>query len=379
MERFARMLLNGFTDGGYEVTIWRPVPLLGKPMNSTLSGFGKWLGYIDKWIAFPLLLRWRVLMLPKNKRKQTRFHICDHSNAPYRAHLPGQQTGITCHDVLAIRGALGDESAFCNASRTGVVLQKWILRNLLSMNQLAAVSQKTLGDLQALGKQSGQDSPSDSQWQVIPNAFNADFRPMEQGRAWELLNGAGLDPARPYLLHVGSALPRKNRKLLLHMVHALGDRWSGLICFAGQPLDPALRAEAERLGLTDRVVSIGKPDHETLVALYSTCSGFIFPSFSEGFGWPVIEAQACGAPVIASDIPPMPEVSGGAAMHGDPHDPKAFAEAFLKLQDEEARKALVEEGFENCRRFEMNTMIDRYLHLYGLRRINNKEAKVPCS
>jgi glycosyltransferase involved in cell wall biosynthesis len=120
--------------------------------------------------------------------------------------------------------------------------------------------------------------------------------------------------------------------------------------------------------MQNRVKSIVKPGHETLLALYSLCDAFIFPSFSEGFGWPVIEAQACGAPVIASDIEPMPEVSGGGALHANPKTAADFADAFLSLQNKALREQLVNKGFENCKRFSSEKMIDAYLLLHGLRR-----------
>jgi glycosyltransferase involved in cell wall biosynthesis len=120
------------------------------------------------------------------------------------------------------------------------------------------------------------------------------------------------------------------------------------------------------LGLRERARIIVKPDHNTLVALYSSCEAFIFPSYSEGFGWPVIEAQACGAPVIASNIEPMPEVSGGAALYADPSDPEAFAEALLTLQNLTTRALLVQRGFANSGRFEPAHMIQAYLNLCEL-------------
>jgi glycosyltransferase involved in cell wall biosynthesis len=153
------------------------------------------------------------------------------------------------------------------------------------------------------------------------------------------------------------------------MVHALGDRWEGLICYAGKPLDGALLAHAEALNLRDRVVSVERPDHVTLVALYSACEAFVFPSFSEGFGWPVIEAQACGAPVIASNIQPMPEVSGGAALHLDPNKPEDFAEALLSLSGESVRSTLVKKGLDNCRRFDQETMVEAYVRLHRMERL----------
>ena len=363
MERFARMLDNGFRNAGVTTEIWRPVPVLaikGGPMN---KGYRKWLGYIDKWVIFPLILRWRLRQLALAE-SDVRFHICDHSNAPYLLHLDRRRSSITCHDVLAIRGGLGYADAHVSASRFGKVLQKWILHHLSRVERLAAVSRFTLRQLMDLGAPSSVDQSV--RWHVIHNAFNDDFRPMDVSECTTILHQAGFVSSAPFILHVGSSLPRKNRSLLIEMVHTLGNRWAGNICFAGEGPNEEMLARIETLGLRERIKFIVKPDHNTLVALYSKCEAFIFPSYSEGFGWPVIEAQACGAPVIASNIEPMPEVSGGAALHADPSNPEAFGNALLALQDLSTRTLLVQQGFANSRRFEPAHMIQAYLNLCEL-------------
>lgn len=358
MERFAQMLCYGFEAERKSVTIWRPEPLFGRFAKSTLNGFGKWLGYIDKWIIFPLILRWRVLNTDKSLENSIRYHICDHSNAPYLGHLPRGRTSITCHDVLAIQGALGDKDAYCPASRTGVILQKWILRHLSASAKLAFVSDNTLKSLEKLSNKQTKGIRK-----VIPNGFNADFQPKQRNAAWKILDKTGLKQNTPYILHIGSALPRKNRDMLLRMVAKLEENWNGNICFAGQPMDIELKAIANNLGITDRIIEVPKPDHQTLTALYSACEAFVFPSFSEGFGWPLIEAQACGAPVIASNKQPMPEVTGGAAIHADPNDAYEFAQALIHLKEPGVREKLIELGFNNCERFNPELMISKYSEL----------------
>jgi len=356
MQRFARMLEGGFQQAGYKTEIWYPTVFLGAASGN------KWLGYVDKWILYPLVIRW-LLFSKQLKSNQIRFHICDHSNAPYLKYLPADRTSITCHDVLAIRGALGYDDAHCSASGTGKMLQMWILRHLKRAERLASVSQLTLTQLRELAQNQEAEKSS---WRVIHNAYNADFKPMAVEPIKALLHPYGLAANTPFLLHVGSGLPRKNRRLLLDMVVSMGKQWAGYICYAGKAVDESLMAHADSLGLRDRIISVINPDHETLVALYSACDAFLFPSFSEGFGWPVIEAQACGAPVIASGLAPMPEVSGGAAMYADPFVPQTFADAFLKLKDKRIRTDLIQRGFENARRFELKQIVSDYLNLYGL-------------
>lgn len=358
MLRFAHMLGNGLQQTGLTVEIWSPPVVFGRFITNAYAGPGKWLGYLDKFVLFPLVLRWR---LRKHTSGAYRYHVCDHSNAPYLAHLPAAYTSITCHDALAIRGGLGYTDASVPASRLGRLLQAWILNNLSRARHLAAVSHFTLNQLRELVP-----ATATLDWHVIHNAFNAKFWPMPTSQAWQLLQNTGLQPNTPFLLHVGSDTPRKNRVLLLDMVAALGSRWAGVICLGGDAPDAELLARAEALGLRHRLVAVTRPAHEVLVALYSMCAAFVFPSYSEGFGWPVIEAQACGAPVIASSNAPMPEVSGGAAIHASPDDAGAFAEAFLQLTTSSLGSELVQQGFANCQRYEPTLMTAAYLNLLAL-------------
>ena len=364
MLRFTQFLCRGFKEAGYDCEIWQPTIFVGSLFKSTGSGIAKWFGYFDKWLLFPVILFWR-LQDKKLQNPHTRFHICDHSNAPYLKYFPKDRTGITCHDVLAIRGALGFKDAYCPATITGKIFQKWILKNLGKARYLGAASNLTLSQLRDLTDQRSNDKRD---WRIIPLGFNADFKPMAPQKRDELLKKVNVDPHTSFVLHVGSDQLRKNRRMLIDMTASLGTDWNGLICYAGQAVDEKLLSHAESLGLRQRVVSVVNPDHETLVALYSACFAFIWPSFSEGFGWPLIEAQACAAPVISSNYDPMPEVSNGTALHVDPTQPAEFAAAFLKLKDERFREEIIQRGFENCARFKPENMINGYLALHGLKR-----------
>ncbi len=361
MSRFAGMLKEGFEKAGVRTVLWKPPVVFASGQSTTLAGLGKWLGYLDKWVVFPVVLFLRALVASL-RDNDCRFHICDHSNAPYLPWLPAKRTAITCHDVLAIRGALGFADAYCSATAMGKLLQKWILKNLASADKIACVSNYTRQQLLELAGTSGKEKID---WVVIHNAFNAVFRPVPREEALQILRDKGIY-TRSFLLHVGSSLPRKNRKLLVEMLTCLAGEYNGDICFAGEEVDADLARVIDAAGVRDRVLSIVQPDHATLAALYSVCDAFIFPSFSEGFGWPVIEAQACHAAVIASNLEPMPEISGGAAIHADPHSAQRFAAAFLSLQAPGRITELVNGGAKNILRFQPGEMILQYLHLHQM-------------
>src|SRR6202021_713841 len=100
---------------------------------------------------------------------------------------------------------------------------------------------------------------------------------------------------------------------------------------AGAALPEDLIALAKELKVFDRVVQVVNPGVETLKALYNRAAALLFPSRYEGFGWPPIEAQACGCPVVASDIPPIAEVLGQSAILQPVDDEASMADAIRKL------------------------------------------------
>lgn len=360
MKRFAVMLQNGYKSKGVNVVKVRPLSILGFFFKQTTLGAGKWISYIDKWIFTPFLLI--KIRLKYTFQSQVYYHIADHSNSPYLFWLPKDKSVITCHDVLAIRGALGHKDAWCPASKTGVFFQRWILRNLLKAKNIAAVSSTTLQQLTALRTTA---SDSKKNWRVVYNGLNASFYRPANDFINMMLKRTKIDTEKPFLLHVGSGLPRKNRLMLLKMLLELGDDFKGSIVFAGKQPEKELSDYINENKLKDRVKFVINPGHELLLALYASCDAFIFPSWSEGFGWPVIEAQSCGTPVIASSIQPMPEVGGDGALYASPQKPIEFSNAYRKLRNENFRSELIEKGHKNTIRFSTSQMINEYLSFFN--------------
>ncbi|MDT9189897.1 MAG: glycosyltransferase, partial [Limnospira sp. PMC 894.15] len=103
-------------------------------------------------------------------------------------------------------------------------------------------------------------------------------------------------------------------------------------------------------------------DNEDLRALYSAAIALLFPSLQEGFGWPIIEAQACGCPVFTSHIPPMTEVGGDVAIYIDPKNPQESATKILDSLN--IIKPDPQPLFDNAKRFTTEKMINEYIGLY---------------
>ena len=101
-----------------------------------------------------------------------------------------------------------------------------------------------------------------------------------------------------------------------------------------------------------------------LEALYNCATALIYPSRSEGFGWPVLEAQACGCPVICSTVGPLPEVAGEAGLFHPVEDETGFAVDLLRLANDAERNIWSEKSIRNAERFSTDRMISDYTQLY---------------
>jgi len=164
-----------------------------------------------------------------------------------------------------------------------------------------------------------------------------------------------------YFLYLGTLQPRKNLARLITAFTVLEPFGLSLrakpetvLVLAGKRgwLYDDLFTQARHLGLAENIRFPGYTPDEDKAALLSGALAFVFPSLYEGFGLPVLEAQACGCPVITSTTSSLPEVAGDAALLVDPTDTTAIAAAMQRIAADPAlRETLVERGFANVRRF----------------------------
>jgi glycosyltransferase involved in cell wall biosynthesis len=349
MQVWANALERELAGRSIDVSLIAPRAFLGRLMPSA-HGVGKWLGYVDRFLIFPPVLWWAA-------RKADVVHICDHGYAMYSYCTGNTPVVVTCNDMLAVRGARG-EATDSPASRFGRILQRMILKGLEKASKVACISSYTYRDAQRLMKRT-------QHLCVILDGLNYPYRQLDPEETERRLAGiAGLD--RPFVLHVGSNLPRKNREGILR-VFAMAVKDADLrMVFTGATLNQSLTALARELGVADLVVNVQRPDVRTLEALYNKATVLLFPSRFEGFGWPPIEAQACGCAVVGSTISPLEEVLRDSAVLKPLEDEVGMAEAVVRIaSDPEFREELRRRGLENTRtRFEMSRMIDEYVSLY---------------
>lgn len=351
MQRFAEMLRAGLTAAGHEVRLVRPPVWLGR-LRRGETGLGKWIGYIDRFLLYPPLLRRQI-------RWADVVHICDQANAVYVPQLRGRPHLVTCHDMLAIRAALG-EIPESPTGWTGRLYQRWILRGLRQARAVACVSGQSAEELQRVA------SLPEARVTVVHNALNYPYRPMATAEAQAHLHALDLDPAQPFFVHVGGNQWYKNRpgvlRLFAELIKQPAFRAHRLV-MAGKPWTEEMRALCTELKLDGRVDERVEVSNEQLRALYSRAEALLFPSLSEGFGWPIAEAQACGCPVVTTHRPPMTEVGGEAAIYIDPADPTGAAGVIASALSERERWRMA--GLANAARFSTQAMLDAYVHWYG--------------
>jgi glycosyltransferase involved in cell wall biosynthesis len=205
---------------------------------------------------------------------------------------------------------------------------------------------------------------------VVYNGVGDDFHPVEPALARDVL-ARRYGITGPYALFVGQLKARKNIKRILEAFarFRLDTRSDLRLVLAGRRDWSAAGMDEiiDRERLRPHVIELGHLRHEDLAVLYSGARMFVFPSLWEGFGIPVIEAMACGTPVITSDDSCLPEIAGGAALLVDPTSVEAIAEAMERVDsDESLREGLRAKGLERARFFSWRRTAEQTLAAYRM-------------
>ena len=255
-------------------------------------------------------------------------HIVDGSYGDLLRVIPGQRTIVTCHDLMLLRA---EEGATGFVGRAHSVRRfRWSVQQLHRARFIVCPSEATRADVIRLLRLDERSVV------VIPHGVRSEFRPLP-GRTPRASSSASY-----MLLHVSTGQPYKNDVGVLRVLAELVRRGADVTLLrAGRALKDAGRDEATRLGIADRVHDLGRVSDARLVELYNEADVFLFPSFYEGFGWPVLEAMACGCPVVASDRASLPLLVGRGGLVAKPDDIRALADAVEALRpgSENAAKA----------------------------------------
>lgn len=238
-------------------------------------------------------------------------------------------------------------------------LERTVPRSVRNANHIIAVSNSTRRDV------INRFGIAPEKVTTVYEAAGPEFYPETVQKTRRSLREAGIN--RPYILAVGTLEPRKNYVRLLDAYARVLERGAhqDLIVAGGrgwmfQPILDRINA----LDLVDRV-RIVQPDDAQLRALYSGADAFVYPSLYEGFGIPVLEALACGAPVACSRTSSLPEVLGDAGLGFDPRSIEEISDAILRLLGEtELRGRLRELGPRRASSFSWDRAADETAAVY---------------
>jgi glycosyltransferase involved in cell wall biosynthesis len=280
------------------------------------------------------------------------FHSPDFVLPPVQGKIP---TLLTVHDLAFIHHPNAYTPALVNYLNQAV---PW---SIARVSHILAVSEATRQDLIQL-------------WQVDPakitvlyGGVSRAFRPVAETKQLKATRRKYDLGDAPYLLSVGTIQPRKNYQLLIRAFRPIAADWPHNLVIAGGKgwLYEEMLAEVEKQGLNGRVIFTGFVDDEDLPALYTDAALFLFPSLYEGFGLPILEAMACGAPVISSNASSLTEVVGQAGRLLPPEDEAGWTAVINDLLDAPVERAeMVAAGFLQARQFSWSRSGRQLLALY---------------
>ncbi len=281
------------------------------------------------------------------------FHATDFTLPPT---LPGTRTLLTVHDLSFVRAP----------ETTTPVLKAYldavVPRSVRRATHVLADSQATKDDLVEL-----YGTPPDK-ITVLLGGVNPEFKPVTDADARQAVRARYSLPPNPYIFSVGTVQPRKNYARLIEALATLGPQYADvhLVIAGGRGwLDAPIYQTVRDLGMSERVHFTGFARDEDLPALYSEAVCLAYPSLYEGIGLPVLEAMACGTPVVTSTVSSLPEVAGDAALLVDPYDVQALAGALRHLLDDSAlRETLIARGVRQAAFFTWERAATQLLAVY---------------
>lgn len=203
---------------------------------------------------------------------------------------------------------------------------------------------------------------------IIQPGIGQEMKPVEDREYLSsFLRGLGIEG--PFILFIGALTKRKNVEGLIRAYHILKkeSKIEHKLVLLGERIfySDSIFSAIEELNLKDDVIMIGRRPHTELPLFYSGADLFVFPTFSEGFGLPPLEAMACGTPVVASNVTSVPEVVGDAAVKVDPYKVEDIAEGMYRiLSDSCLRYNLISKGIEHANTFTWHRAATQTLSAY---------------
>lgn len=317
--------------------------------------------------------QWEQISLPKAV-KQYKLDIlhCTSNTAPLKCDA---KLILTLHDIIYMEKLNLFKKGATNYQRFGNLYRRWIVPRILNRSEkvitVSEFERKRIRDFFGL---------SDQKLVSIYNGVGTHFIPI---REVDKLTEVRQKYALPddYFFFLGNTDPKKNTPGVIQAYgQYLEKSKSDVKLVMLDYEEESLKALLSGLGMSwlrDFIHLTGYVHNQDLPGIYSQCRIFLYPSLRESFGIPVLEAMACGVPVITSNTSSMPEVSGGAAILVNPHNPQELTREMIRLDHpSDLREELIGKGLQRAADFTWETMARHVLACY--REVFAKDFKTDC-
>ena len=292
------------------------------------------------------------------------FHVIDHSYGQLVHELPSDRTVITCHDLDTFQCLLDPAR-----EPRSVLFRKMMKRSLSGFRRAARV---TCDSAATRAQLLAHDLVPAERAVVVPNGVHPSCSPAPHAKAdaqAARMLGAGSN-GQIDLLHVGSTIPRKRIDVLLQVFGRVREIFpTARLLRVGGPFTAQQDQLTCKLKLRDSILVLPAVDRRVLSALYRRAALLLLPSEREGFGLPVVEAMACGTPVVASDLDVLREVGGSVASYCPVGEIAAWSKTVtemlhLRCTDERQWDKLRAAGIAQAAKFTWSEYASRMVNLY---------------
>jgi glycosyltransferase involved in cell wall biosynthesis len=289
------------------------------------------------------------------------FHVIDHSNAHVAYWLKQKNCKIvvTCHDLVQFvyPEILKDQARFPAFS---LASWKYSVQGMKDADRVIAVSTNTAKDVTSMLPIAAEKVV------VVPNGVEDKFYQLPTDEVLEIKRSYESSPDVFCLLNVGTNHQRKNIDNVLKSLVVLRDRGVPVKLWkVGSEFSLEQQKLIRSHNLETMIKFISTPDKSTLLKLYNAADALLAPSLYEGFGLTILEAMACGTPVVSANVSSLPEVAGDAAILVNPLDVQAIADAVYALQsDEKLRQSYVEKGLARTKQFSWRSSTEQVVQVY---------------
>lgn len=307
---------------------------------------------------------WEQIALPRAAQKAgCQILHCTSNTAPVFTSIP---LVVTLHDIIymessylkILQGSGTNYQKFGNAYRRMFV--PWVIKKSRKIITVSNFEKNRIAQFFGIG--------NDTRLVAVYNGVSGHFKPVTDQVELHRVNEKYHLPGR-YFFFLGNTDPKKNTKGVLKafsdfLKHTGNDMHLVMLDYDQYELEQLLD-EIGDTALINRIILTGYVVNTDLPAIYSQSEVFLYPSLRESFGIPMLEAMACGVPVITSNTSSMPEVAGDAALLIDPYKPEEITAAMVRIMADKKLKAeMISKGFVQAAKFSWKAMAQHVLEIY---------------